>query len=134
MNEPLPSLAPRDRWVAAALFLLVLALGQQLMVGAVGGYHDDGIYLSTARALAEGRGYRLVNLPGEPPQTKYPILYPAALAAVWRLAPSLPEGTWLMQLLTLGSGAALVSLGYLYVVRFGYASRGAALAAALLCA
>ena len=40
---------------------------------AVGIYHDDGIYLVTAKALAEGKGYRIINLPAELPQTKYPI-------------------------------------------------------------
>ena len=48
-----------------------------------GSFQDDGIYVVTAKSLAEGRGYRLIHLPGEPAQTKYPILYPAMLAAVW---------------------------------------------------
>ena len=30
---------------------------------AVGIYHDDGIYLVTAKALAEGKGYRIISLP-----------------------------------------------------------------------
>jgi hypothetical protein len=48
-------------------------------VPAVGINHDDGIYLVTAKALAEGEGYRIISLPMDPPQTKYPILFPAGL-------------------------------------------------------
>jgi hypothetical protein len=44
---------------------------------AVGINHDDGIYLVTAKALAEWEGYRIISLPTNPPQTKYPILFPA---------------------------------------------------------
>ena len=47
----------------------------------VGFYHDDGIYLSSARSIAGGQNYRLDHLPGEPPATKYPPLYPLTLAA-----------------------------------------------------
>ena len=46
---------------------------------AVGIFHDDGIYLVTAKALAEGKGYRIISLPAELPQTKYPILFPRDL-------------------------------------------------------
>lgn len=55
-------------------------------------YHDDGLYLVTARALAEGRGYRIESLPDQPYQTKFPPLYPTLLAAAWRWGGSL-EGT-----------------------------------------
>src|SRR5262245_38288012 len=135
MTGPTPALRRTDYWLAAMLFVLVVGPGQlRLVPGVVGVYHDDGIYAATAKALAEGRGYRLLNLPGEPAQTKYPILYPAALAAVCRLAPAAPNGWWLMQQMTLASAAALVALSYLYLVRFGHAGRGAALAAGLLCA
>jgi hypothetical protein len=48
----------------------------------VGWYRDDAAYVSTARAIAEGRGPRLEYLPGAPYATKYPLLWPALLAAV----------------------------------------------------
>ena len=35
-------------------------------------YNDDGIYLVTAKALAEGSGYRIISLPEPIAQTKYP--------------------------------------------------------------
>src|SRR5688500_11956345 len=67
--------------VAAALFTCVVVLGASRMAPGVSGvYHDDGIYVATGKAIAEGNGYHLVNLPGEPPQTKYPFLYPVVLS------------------------------------------------------
>lgn len=65
----------------------------------VGQYIDDGVYLTTAKALAEGRGYRHVELPGEPYQTKYPILYPLLLSAVWRWFPDFPQNMAQVQIL-----------------------------------
>ncbi|HEX5227861.1 MAG TPA: glycosyltransferase family 39 protein, partial [Bryobacteraceae bacterium] len=53
-------------------------------------YHDDSIYWVSARSLATGDGYRIQSLPGEPFQTKYPPLYPALLAAIWKLNPQFP--------------------------------------------
>lgn len=47
-------------------------------------FHDDGIYLATAESLANHHGYRIASLPDEPYQTKYPPLYPALLALLWR--------------------------------------------------
>ena len=52
----------------------------------VGLLQDDAIYLSTAQALADGEGYRHVEMPARPLQTKYPPLYPAVLAVGFVLA------------------------------------------------
>ena len=56
----------------------------------LGFYHDDSIYWVSARSLATGDGYRIQSLPGQPYQTKYPPLYPAFLAAIWKLNPQFP--------------------------------------------
>ncbi len=53
----------------------------------IGEYEDDGIYLATAKSLADGHGYHHPHLPGTPGQTKYPILYPLLLAGLWRVFP-----------------------------------------------
>ncbi len=88
MHDTSVPLNSRDALVAVLLTLLVLLTGgYQMVQGVCGVYHDDGIYVSTAQALAEGQGYRLINLPGSPAQSKFPILYPALLAVVWRLWP-----------------------------------------------
>src|ERR1700676_3260954 len=57
----------------------------------LGAYHDDGVYLVTAKAIAQGKGYRIESLPDERWQTKYPPVFPLALAMVWRLLPHFPE-------------------------------------------
>jgi len=57
----------------------------------LGYYHDDGIYWVSAKSLAAGDGYRIASLPGAPYQTKYPPLYPALLAAIWKLSPQFPS-------------------------------------------
>jgi len=70
---------------------------------AVGIFHDDGIYLVTAKALAEGEGYRIVSLPSEMPQTKYPVLFPAILAIAWKIFPQFPDNVYLLKTVPLVS-------------------------------
>jgi hypothetical protein len=53
--------------------------------------HDDAILFSSAKSMVDGRGYRISSLPGEPFQTKYPPVYPALLATIWRAFPNFPE-------------------------------------------
>ena len=79
---------------------------------AVGFYHDDGIYLVTAKALAEGRGYRIISLPGGPPQTKYPILFPAVLSVAWKIFPSFPENALFLKTIPLLSAIVWLWLSY----------------------
>lgn len=76
---------------AVALGALAVAAMQPRVTGQ---FHDDGLYLATARSLADGDGYRHASLPTTPAQTKYPPLYPLGLAAILKLAPgeNLPVG------------------------------------------
>src|ERR1700751_4379328 len=67
---------------------------------------DDSIYLSSAKALSEGKGYILPSVPGTPPATKYPILYPWLLSWVWRWNPAFPENLSAAIVLNLGLGVA----------------------------
>lgn len=48
-----------------------------------GDFGDDALYFVSGKSLLDGNGYRILSLPGEPPQTKYPPGYPALLAAAW---------------------------------------------------
>jgi hypothetical protein len=65
----------------------------------LGIFHDDAIYLVSAKSIAEGHGYRIDSLPETPPQTKYPPLWPVMLAGVWRIAPGFPANLpWLAAL------------------------------------
>jgi hypothetical protein len=126
---------PRDLLLAVALASLVLVLGYWRMVPEVcGDFHDDAIYVITAKALAQGEGYRLLYLPGAPLQTKYPFLYPALLAVIWKFWPTFPDNLALMKWLSLLCGAATVALSYLYFIRFHYLPRTMAFAPGLICA
>ena len=63
----------------------------------LGKIHDDALYLVGAKSIAEGTGYRISSLPGQPFQTKYPPLFPAYLALGWKLHPDFPANLpWLM--------------------------------------
>ena len=52
--------------------------------------HDDMLYFTSAQAIAQHQGYVLPSLPGAPPASKYPILYPWLLSWVWRWNPTFP--------------------------------------------
>lgn len=94
--------------LAAAILLLALAPSAHLAWMArdmphFGHLHDDSIYWVSAKSLAEGHGYRILSLPSEPFQTKYPPLWPLMLAAIWSIDPHFPENlkigmalSWLM--------------------------------------
>ena len=125
----------KDILAALALLIVTLAAGRLFMVPLVTGvFHDDGIYVSTAKSLASHQGYRLISLPDEPSQTKYPPLYPTLLSVIWRVWPNFPANVLAMQWLTLLMSALSMGLGYYYVVTCGYFSRPVALLAALLSA
>lgn len=66
----------------------------------LGFYHDDSIYWVSARSLARGNGYRIESLPAQFYQTKYPPLYPALLATIWKFDPHFPANLPLATLLS----------------------------------
>ncbi len=72
----------------------------------VGVFYDDGIYLALAKSLAEGHGYHLLYLPGQPGAVHYPFLYPLFLAALWKVAPGFPGNVPLFK----AANAALLAL------------------------
>jgi hypothetical protein len=90
----------------------ILALGAALAAGTsdlIGVFHDDGIYLLTAQALAEGQGFTYASLPGSPPAIHYPPLWPLTLAGLVLVTPPFPDNVlWLKLLnpLLLGGVAA----------------------------
>ena len=100
------------------LFLLIPSAAYLWQFGDVprfGDLHDDSLYFVSAKSLADGGGYRIESLPGEPPQTKYPPLYPLLLSVAWRLDPqfpgNLPVAAWISWL---ALPAVLVQLAALY--------------------
>jgi hypothetical protein len=129
------ALTVRDGLAALALAVTLLFMGgERIVPGVVGSFHDDAVYAVTAKSLAEGSGYRLINFPGAPRQTKYPILYPAVLAVVWRCVAGLSAKLAAMQLATLLAAALAIAGAYLYVVRFRYVARAPAFVAGIVCA
>lgn len=89
---------PRVRQGATSVWVplaLMLALAPVYIHGALVpavsvAYHDDSVYMVTARALAHGEGYRISSLPDAIYQTKYPPVYPAVLALLWMVFPNFP--------------------------------------------
>lgn len=91
---PVKGLPERAPWIAAAVALTAGLL--TMTADPVGVFYDDAIYLLTAKALAEGQGYVYASLPGTPPAIHYPPLWPAILAAAWKLLPAFPGNVaWL---------------------------------------
>jgi hypothetical protein len=128
-------LGRRDAALAIALAALFVFCGvTRAVFGVCGVFHDDGIYVTTARAIAEGEGYRQVGHPGQPPETKFPYLYPFVLAQIWRIWPDFPANLLAMQGLSLLAGATMVALSFLYLIRYRYVPRSAAAAACALTA
>ena len=137
LNCPRWTVINRQRVIRAALAVggvfLVSAYAVAMFAPATGTFHDDGIYIVTARALAEGEGYRIISLPESPPQTKYPILFPWLLSLVWRLAPSFPDNLPLLRTVPVASTVAWLWLSWRLLLTCG-ASRAAATAVVALTA
>jgi hypothetical protein len=137
--QPATATAPPDRTV---LLIIVSAVALPIMwacvtflrAPAVGVFHDDGVYLVTAKALATGNGYRIVSLPGSPAQTKYPILFPFLLSLVWRAAPEFPRNLIWLRLIPLCAGACWLALSWRLLRRLGATSEVAAISVALAAA
>ncbi len=131
-----PPIVPVLLRLAAALFLCLLlaAYAVAWRAPATGTYHDDGIYLVTAKSLAEGHGYRILSLPGEPVQTKYPALFPALLAAVWKLHPDFPANLPFLRLIPMAAAALWLWLSYKLFRELGETAHAAASITALAAA
>jgi hypothetical protein len=95
---------------------------------------DDSIYFSSAKALAEGRGYILPSVPGTPPATKYPILYPLILSAVWKLNPSFPANLPWAIAITVGFGLVYILAGFVFLRRLKVLHDAEVLLLTALCA
>jgi hypothetical protein len=127
--------AARDYgWVCAIGLAAVVAstAAAGIRPRVVGLFHDDGIYVAAAKSIAEGSGYRLINLPGEPSQTKYPVLYSFLLAGVWTVNSGFPDNVRLLK------GVNVALLFAISLVVYGLFRRelgsapGSALAGAIL--
>lgn len=107
-------------WAALTLVLagLVAYVAAAPTVELFGRVHfDDGVFFSSAKALAAGEGYVISNAPGAPAQTKYPVLYPWLLSLVWRVNPDYPSNVgWAVWINAL-FGCAFLVVSFLYLRR-----------------
>lgn len=83
------------KFVACVLFLALLIPSawfawQNRDMPQLGRGHDDAIYLTVAKSLVDGNGYRIQNLPGAPYETKYPPVGIWLLMLVWWINPEFP--------------------------------------------
>lgn len=82
--------------VYALLGLVLVGIIGAYYVGAIDGEcmgftHDDGVYAVAGKSLAEGKGFKLLHVIGEPGQIKYPFIYPLILSVVWLINPHYPQ-------------------------------------------
>jgi len=99
------------RFTVLLTLLSLLAAGavwQTADIRAFGHMHDDSLYVSAAKSLAEGDGYVVASLPDAPDQTKYPPAYSWLLSLVWRLWPEFPANLAAATALNSLLGALLV--------------------------
>lgn len=97
---------------------------------AIGLYHDDGIWLVTAKAIAAGHGYMVESRPQPIPQAQYPPLFTAILA-LFTLVSSQPQ--WL-KLLPLACSAGWLLLTRKLLQKMGASRNGALLLVGLTAA
>src|SRR5262245_48065954 len=94
-RSALPRVNKLDR-IPLALGIAILCLPTLLFiwhnrdVPHFGVLQDDGLYLISAKTIAEGSPYKILSFPGEPYQTKYPPFYPAYLSIAWRIGETFP--------------------------------------------
>jgi len=78
---------------------------------------DDGMYLIDGKALAEGAGYRILSLPAQPYDTRYPPLYPLYLSLAWRAVPAYPANLAVAVMLSWLCLPVVLLLAYWWCVR-----------------
>ncbi|PYV89877.1 MAG: hypothetical protein DMG05_12245 [Acidobacteria bacterium] len=124
-NPGLAVFIPIIFWGAISIFLTNPKI--------VGLYHDDGIYVVLSKALASGQGYRIISLPDQPMETKYPPLFPLLLTPVWWLNPVFPSNIIWFKVMVIVCGALFLLLSHqLFVVVFKFGFRNSLFLLALL--
>ena len=113
---------------AALPLVIVIAVGlATLNRFPVGVLHDDAVYVILAKALSSGEGYRYLNLPGHPLATHFPPGYPAVLALISLIVPSLAQSVVAFKIANVVCLAATyVGLERLLRIRAGLATTTAA--------
>ena len=107
-------------WLGLACIFVgfVIAIIRLHPVNLFGYTEDDSIYFSSAKGLAEGKGYVLESFPETPAATKYPIFYPWLLSWVWRWNPSFPANLTDAIAVNAAFGALYIFVAFLLLRRF----------------
>lgn len=128
---------PAEGWVrkeaSGILGLLLVIAGLQWWLGGpeVVRQYDAAVYITGARSLAEGAGYRFVDHVGTPGIGLYPPGHSLGLSMVWRLRPEFPDNLGYLTAWVIGMGC--VALGLIYgILRHWEVPRGPALAGVAL--
>lgn len=130
----LPSMGgKREKWqIGLVLAVLACLYAFLLRPAVVGLWGDDTIYLTGAKAIATGQGYRMLSEPGMPAIIKYPPLFPTLLAPIWLIMPTVPQNLPVFKLFVIGLGLAAILLFYRLARRFYGCSRAEAAGLCLL--
>lgn len=133
-----PAWELRDTACAIALAVAATAaVVLAIMPYPAGVFQDDGAYVVLAKSLAQGSGYRFINLPNAPAATHFPPIYPLWLAFLWKLGPAFPGNIQFFKMvnaLLLGAAAAAAFAFARRKLVMGTWSAAAATAAATICA
>jgi 4-amino-4-deoxy-L-arabinose transferase-like glycosyltransferase len=123
-------------WLGFIIILMIylFALAKLHPTNFFGQMEDDSLYFSSAREIGRGHGYIVPNLPGTPPATKYPILYPWILSWVWRLNPRFPDNLSWAVALNAGFGAMYLTASFVFLRRLKGLNDTAALILTAFCA
>src|SRR5580693_9157635 len=125
----------RFRTLLAFLLLLIPSgfyLWNNLDMPEFGKFHDDGLLMVSAKSLATGHGFRIISLPEQPAQTKYPVLYPLYLSIIWKLNPNFPENLWMARVFNWILLVACLALSWIYFSKEGLSEGRSMLLVALL--
>jgi len=116
------------RHFAPAAILILLCLPSLLFVWLnrdvphFGILQDDGVYMIDAQALAQGAGYRILSLPAQPFDTRYPPLYPLYLSLAWHLVPAFPANLRTAIMLSWLSFPVVLMLAYFWCRRHAHSA------------
>jgi hypothetical protein len=109
------TIANKNKLIVGAICFIWSCSAFYLQQSTLGLFHDDGIYLVCAKSLATGHGYKIISLPGEPYQTKYPNLFPLLLSLGWLANPNFPENVpWFQGIIILFGFLFLVTTFFLF--------------------
>jgi len=130
MNSPLKGGALVVILLTVVWGIVAFSLSNPKIVGL---YHDDGLYIALSKALASGQGYRIISLPDQPTETKYPPLFPLLLTPVWWLSPFFPSNIIWFKGIVIFCGAVLLFVSHQFFVKvFRLGAKNSLLLLALL--